>query len=211
MHVLARTVCLSALLLAGCVSPNPYSGGGPAPVVDRSSIAGTSPGTAPNAVNTPGVEVTPLDRQTPLAPIDGALVVEDIPAPEPAGPPTIQRRPKPSPAPAPAPGGNQAVVALLDSAAAHLGAQDLDKAAADLERAVRIEPNNAAIWHDLGQIRLHQSRYQDAQAMASKSNGLATGNRALQARNWRLIAVARRSLGDAVGAAAADAQAEQLE
>jgi tetratricopeptide (TPR) repeat protein len=107
--------------------------------------------------------------------------------------------------------GSQAVAALLDSAANHVSGGDLDKAAADLERALRIEPKNAAIWHDLGQIRLHQRQYDQAEAMASKSNALAGGNPSLQARNWRLIAIARRSLGNAAGADAAEAQAVQLE
>jgi tetratricopeptide (TPR) repeat protein len=102
-------------------------------------------------------------------------------------------------------------VALLDSAANHVGSGQLDNAAADLERALRIEPRNAAIWHDLGQIRLHQRQYDQAEAMASKSNALSGNNRSLQARNWRLIAVARRSQGDSAGADAADARAVQLE
>jgi cytochrome c-type biogenesis protein CcmH/NrfG len=80
-----------------------------------------------------------------------------------------------------------------------------------LERALRIEPRNAGIWHDLGQIRLHQRKFNQAESMAEKSNGLAGGNGALKARNWRLIANARRFAGDNAGADAADAQAVILE
>ncbi len=103
--------------------------------------------------------------------------------------------------------GNQAVVALLDSAATHVNAGELDKAAASLERALRIEPRNAGIWHDLGQIRLHQGQYQQAESLATKSNSLSGGNEMLKARNWRLIANARRAVGDQMGADAAEAPA----
>lgn len=218
MKALFVFLCVSLLITSGCVSPNPYLGG-PAPVVDRSSVANAPVGAGNTRVGVTdqpnsNVEVTPLD-QAELGVTDsgdGGLVVEDVAISEPPGPPTVTRRPKPEPPPiSNQQRPNQAVVALLDSAARHVASQDLDKAAADLERAVRIEPGNAAIWHDLGQIRLHQSRYDDAIAMASKSTGLAGSNRSLKALNWRIIAVAKRSLGDDAGADAAEASAALLE
>lgn len=106
--------------------------------------------------------------------------------------------------------GNQAVVALLDSADKYVKGGQLDKAGAALERALRIEPRNAGIWHDLAQIRLHQGQYQQAESLASKSNNLASGNQALQSRNWKLIAAARKASGNAPGAQDAEAQAAQL-
>ncbi|MEZ5580195.1 MAG: tetratricopeptide repeat protein [Candidatus Competibacteraceae bacterium] len=106
--------------------------------------------------------------------------------------------------------GNQAVVALLDSADKYVRSNQLDKAGAALERALRIEPRNAGIWHDLAQIRLHQGQYQQAESLASKSNNLASGNRALQARNWKLMAVARKASGNTAGAEEAEARAAQL-
>jgi tetratricopeptide (TPR) repeat protein len=123
----------------------------------------------------------------------------------------------PTPAPqAPPPAelageGNEAVVALLDSASDYVGTGELDKAAAALERALRIEPRNASIWHDLGQIRLHQGQYQQAESLATKSNSLAGDNNTLKARNWRLIAVSRQAVGDQIGADAAEAQAIVVE
>ncbi len=106
--------------------------------------------------------------------------------------------------------GNQAVVALLDSADKYVRSNQLDKAGAALERALRIEPRNAGIWHDLAQIRLHQGQYQQAESLASKSNNLASSNRALQGRNWKLIAVARKATGNTAGAEEAEARAAQL-
>lgn len=93
-------------------------------------------------------------------------------------------------------GANAAVEALLDSAAAHVVAGDPDRAASDLERALRIEPRNPAIWHDLGQVRLHQGRYRDAITLAERSNGLAGEDAELHARNAHLIATARALAGD---------------
>ncbi|MBK8899096.1 MAG: tetratricopeptide repeat protein [Candidatus Competibacteraceae bacterium] len=106
--------------------------------------------------------------------------------------------------------GNQAVVALLESADKHVKSNQLDKAGAALERALRIEPRNAGIWHDLAQIRLHQGQYQQAESLASKSINLAGGNRALQSRNWKLIGSARKATGNAAGAEEAEAHASQL-
>jgi tetratricopeptide (TPR) repeat protein len=103
------------------------------------------------------------------------------------------------------------VVALLDSAADYVADQEWDKAGAALERALRIEPSNAGIWHDLAQIRLQQRNFQQAASLAAKSNSLARDNNFVQVRNWRLIAVARRALGDEAGADAAEAQALALE
>jgi len=106
--------------------------------------------------------------------------------------------------------GNQAVVALLESADKYVKSNQLDKAGAALERALRVEPRNAGIWHDLAQIRLHQGQYQQAESLASKSNNLAGGNRTLQARNWKLIGSARKALGNATGADEAEARASQF-
>ena len=105
--------------------------------------------------------------------------------------------------------GNQAVAALLDSADKYAKSNQLDKAGAALERALRIEPRNAGIWHDLAQIRLHQGQYQQAESLASKSNNLANGNQNLQSRNWKLISAARKASGNTRGAEEAEAQASQ--
>ena len=107
-------------------------------------------------------------------------------------------------------GQQQPLEALLDTTARQVEQGDFDQASATLERALRIEPRNAGIWHDLAQIRLHQGQYQQAESLASKSNNLASGNRALQARNWKLMAVARKASGNTAGAEEAEARAAQL-
>lgn len=102
------------------------------------------------------------------------------------------------------------MAALLESADKYVKSKQLDKAGAALERALRIEPRNPGIWHDLAQIRLHQGQYQQAESLASKSNNLAEGNRGLQSRNWKIIGVARKSAGNTLGAEEAEARASQL-
>jgi len=86
-----------------------------------------------------------------------------------------------------------AASALLESAAQDLHAGQLDRAAATLERALRIEPRNPAILHYLGQTRLQQGQYQQAEALAAKSNTLAGRNHNLRERNAWLTAEARRA------------------
>jgi len=101
---------------------------------------------------------------------------------------------------------NPAVVALLDSADAKEQAGNLEQAGAALERALRLEPRNAMLWHRLARVRLKQGQLQTAADMAAKSNSLAGGNADLQAWNWAVIAEAKEQQGDREGAAAARAR-----
>ncbi len=156
------------------------------------------------------VDPEPEEETVALAPpVETELLAPATPsvAPRPVDPPP---RPADLPPAEITRDGNQAVVALLDSADKYVKGGELDKAGAALERALRIEPRNAGIWHDLAQIRLHQGQYQQAESLASKSNNLASGNRALQSRNWKLISVARKAGGNTAGAEEAEAQASLL-
>jgi hypothetical protein len=106
---------------------------------------------------------------------------------------------------------NPAVVALLnranrDSAAGRQGAS-----AASLERAIKIEPGNAWLWHRLAQTRLKQHRPEQAASIAARSNSLAGADHALRARNWRLIASVHQQGGKPAAARAAQRKAEDLE
>jgi predicted Zn-dependent protease len=103
-----------------------------------------------------------------------------------------------------------AVVALLQHAEQQANAGDLESAAASLERAIRIDPRNPVLWHHLATVRLSQGEPAQAEQLASKSNSLAAGNYAQQARNWLLIAQARRQQNDSTGAAAAERRAREL-
>jgi len=169
----------------------------------------------PPPAKPPAKAPEPESQPIALAPPVEPELAPDIPEAPPQPAPAPQR-PAPPPRPTELPPaeitreGNQAVVALLDSADKYVKSNQLGKAGAALERALRIEPRNAGIWHDLAQIRLHQGQYQQAESLASKSNNLAGGNRSLQARNWKLISVARQASGNPKGAEEAEAQASLL-
>jgi len=104
-----------------------------------------------------------------------------------------------------------AVVALLQQAEQQANAGELEPAAASLERAIRIDPRNPVLWYHLATVRLSQGESSQAEQLAVKSNSLAAGNRTQQARNWQLIAQARREQNDTRGAAAAEQRARELE
>lgn len=105
--------------------------------------------------------------------------------------------------------GSSAVGTLLKQANAELGKGNLDGAAAYLNDASRIQPNNMKIRYDIANIRFHQGRYADAEShAASVANG--SSNRAMQKKAWSLIANARKARGDNQGAIAAAEKASSL-
>ena len=133
----------------------------------------------------------PVEERMPVPPVSRPSV------PAPVQPPA--NRPQPP-----------AVVALLDTAEQQANAGDLEAAAASLERAIRIDPRNPSLWYHLATVRLSQGNPQAAEQLAVKSNSLATGNNAQQARNWNLIARARRAQNDTAGAREAEQKARAL-
>lgn len=88
------------------------------------------------------------------------------------------------------------ILALLDDAERFSNIGQSEKAAATIERALRIEPKNALLWHHLAVIRMQQQQWQQAIVMARKSNALAGNNKQLKSDNWALIATAYDSLGN---------------
>jgi Tfp pilus assembly protein PilF len=81
----------------------------------------------------------------------------------------------------------RATSSLLAKVDIQEGAQNWERAAALLERALRIEPRSAQLWHRLAQVRLQQGQYQLAANLAQKSNALAGGNVQLREKNNRLL------------------------
>ncbi len=131
------------------------------------------------------------------------------PAGERAAAPVAQAE-MPSTQIAPGVQGNPAVVALLGSADAKERAGNHEQAAAAVERALRLEPRNAMLWHRLARLRLKQGQWQTAVDMAAKSNALAGGNADLQAWNWAVIAEAKERLGDTLGAREARSRVDAI-
>jgi hypothetical protein len=112
--------------------------------------------------------------------------------PAPAPSPEAQQLPAPPPERVPPPRAETTAVAgLMESARADTAAGRLPNAAASLERALRIEPRNARLWHELAQVRLRQRDYAQAESLAARSNTLAGTDADLRAANQRLIDDAR--------------------
>ncbi len=102
--------------------------------------------------------------------------------------------------PGPAMSDNKAVIALLDRAQTDNVAGRREAADSALERALRIEPRNPWLWHQLAQLRLAQGQYAQAITMARKSNSFAANQSSVQAANWQVIGQARAAQGDPAGA-----------
>jgi cytochrome c-type biogenesis protein CcmH/NrfG len=106
---------------------------------------------------------------------------------------------------------NRAVAVLMRRADDQRNGGDLDGAAASLERALRIAPEDAVLWHRLAELRMGQGNYASANQLAAKSNALASpADQALRSANWTLIARARRAMGDVDGARTAERRAGEL-
>ena len=148
-----------------------------------------------------------MRRLLPLLILAGCAVAPEQPAKEPAPEPA----PPPVSVPAPPPGSsrqeNIAVAGLMESARADAAAGKLATAAASLERALRIEPRNPRLWHELARVRSQQGQHAQAENVAVRSNSFAGDDRALRAENWKLIAETRNARGDKEGARQALEQA----
>jgi tetratricopeptide (TPR) repeat protein len=105
---------------------------------------------------------------------------------------------------------NRAVVALLDQAQTDNESGRREAADSSLERALRIEPRNPWLWHQLAQLRLDQGQYAQAITMARKSNSFAGNLSGVQAANWQVIGQARVAQGDSAGAEDAFRRAADL-
>lgn len=108
------------------------------------------------------------------------------------------------------PSGNAAVIALEGESDRYLAGGRAEAAAASLERALRLTPGDAMLWHRLARVRLEQSRWDQCIELAQKSNSLAAGNRALQVANWKLVSRAQAALGNSSAAQAAARKAAAL-
>lgn len=104
-----------------------------------------------------------------------------------------------------------AAIALADQAATQRAQGDLQGAAAQLERALRIEPRNPFLWLLLGQIHLEQSDTEQARQMARRARSLASGNPYVTGPAWRIAEAAWRAEGHTDQADQAARSAEQAE
>jgi tetratricopeptide (TPR) repeat protein len=103
-----------------------------------------------------------------------------------------------------------ATAALVAQAHKQATGGNYEPAAATIERALRIEPENPLLWVELGQIRLSEGNAAQADGMGHKALALATGDAQAQSSAWRLIADSLRARQRNQEAADADKKAATL-
>src|SRR3984957_15047930 len=98
--------------------------------------------------------------------------------------------------------------ALVTQAHAQAASGDYGQAAATLERAQRIEPDNPLLWIELGRVSLAENNSAQAAAMGRKALALGVGDPAAQAAAWHLIADSLKARGRNGEAAEAEQKAQ---
>ena len=141
-----------------------------------------------------------LTRSPPTFPAPAPGTPSTTPAPAPQAPGTAVPQPPPPPQHPPAPPPRQfhlsaASSALLTQAHAQAAGGDFGQAAATVERALRIEPDNPLLWIELGRLRMSDNNPGQADAMGRKALALSTGDASTQASAWQLIADALKAQG----------------
>lgn len=111
-------------------------------------------------------------------------------------PPAVLEPPAPRPRPKRPPATlSPASEALVTQARAQRKKGDLPGASVALDRALRIEPNNPLLWIEMGQLRMDQRNYQQAENMGRKALAMSVGDDATQSLAWELIAESLRARG----------------
>jgi len=178
-----RFACLAGfLIITGCATQS------------------TSPGP-----HTTGQVIVPPAAYPPAKPEPPVVQPPLLPDPE-IRPPVIVDYPKTLAAA----GAGSPVLSLARQAQESRATGLNDAALGQWQRALRIEPKNAFLWHEIASTHLKLQHAGQAESAAQKSTSLARGNLWLEAQNWRLIASARRLLLDTTGAEAATARADAL-
>jgi len=88
-------------------------------------------------------------------------------------------------------GMSSAGQALLEQGRAQRRDGDLAQASASLERALRIEPDQPAVWLELGQLRFEEGNFAQAEQMGRKALSLAPEGSLVGEQASRLIADAQ--------------------
>ena len=142
----------------------------------------------PPDMGRPEPPVRPVPPAPAPAPPPPAVIVKPVPDLGEAPPAPAE----PLPAPRTAPPVSPASQTLLNQSRGHQAAGRYGQAAAAVERALRIEPRQPVLWLELGNIRLKEGDFAQAESIGRKALSLATRDAALTARAEQLIAAARK-------------------
>jgi Tfp pilus assembly protein PilF len=151
----------------------------------------------------------------PAPPLTGGTAAGAAQPSQPGAQPPAPAAPQPPEQPAAPSAPKQfhlgpAASALVTQAHQQAAGGDTAQAAATLERALRIEPENPLVWIELGRVRLTENNPAQADAMGRKALTLASGDASAQSSAWRLIADSLRARGNNGEAADADRRAASL-
>lgn len=141
----------------------------------------------------------------PPSPSPGGTPTETQPAP--VTPPVEESTPLPPVVREPTLGA--ASRALVGQAQTQLASKNYTVAAASIERALRIEPDNPLLWIELGKIRQSEGNYQQAENMGRKAASMAVNAPRTQASAWSLIAESLRARGKNAQAQEAEMRAQR--
>ncbi len=94
------------------------------------------------------------------------------------------------------PASRQAVLDLLAQSKSAIEQNEYDNAESLLKRALRIEPGNAWLWHNMAVLKFYQEDYQQAIQQALKSNNLEKNNPQLKSNNSKVIKQSYIELGE---------------
>lgn len=150
----------------------------------------------------------PPPRPTPVPPPSEQAPVETQPAPQPE-PPVEQTQPLPPPV-VREPTLSAASRALVGQAQAQMASKNYAVAASSIERALRIEPDNALLWIELGKVRQAEGNYVQAENMGRKAASMSVNAPRANSAAWSLIAESLRARGKNVEAQAAETRANGL-
>jgi tetratricopeptide (TPR) repeat protein len=151
----------------------------------------------PEPAQLPAPRPRPAPAPTPApAPVPAP---SPLPAPEPeveTVPDVPESHPISSRESVPVPAEGKAAGALLASARQNVRAGEFSQAEIILERALRVEPRNARLWHEMAQVKYSQKDYAQAVQFCIKSNSLAGKDYTLMQQNWLLMEKAYIELGE---------------
>ena len=164
--------------------------GRPAPAWWRRLLAGLLLA-LPVACTAPVQEPPPPRALPPAETAPAPPQPAPVPAPQPV-PEAAPPAPSPPIPPPPPPASSGATASLLQQGRQYAAAGNYPLATSSLERALRINPNDADIWYELGRVKLGQGDYAQAQNMARRALALAGGDPQQRARCEALIAEAGR-------------------
>lgn len=152
------------------------------------------PAPPPSAPPAPPAQEEPVQTQ----PGEPPTTVEEPEAPTPKAP--VAREPVLS----------AASRALVGQAQHQMTTRNYAVAAATVERALRIEPDNPLLWIELGKVRLAEGNYVQAENMGRKAVSMSVNAPRAQSTAWQLIADSYRARGRNIEAQEAQARAEAV-